>query len=465
MARAALDGPGATILVSSKKTVLRRIALIGLVVIAGLGAFVWIARRQSSDASQQRGRFGLGQPMAVNVATAAKGDIPVHLMALGTITPLATATVKAQVSGQLQQIAFQEGQMVRQGDFLAQIDPRPYQSTLAQAEGALARDEAQLANARLDVKRYTDLLAQDSVSEQQLATQKALVEQLSGTVAADRGQVAAARLNLQYAHLVAPVSGRVGLRQVDLGNYVTPGDANGVVVITQLQPISAVFPIAEDKVPALMQRVRSGDKLQVEAYDRGNTTLLAKGTLQTVDNQLDTTTGTLKLRALFDNKENGLFPNQFVNIRLLLDTLHDQVVVPVSAIQKGAVNGEATSFVYLVNPDDSTVSVHAVTIGVTDGDRVSVTKGISPGDVLVTEGGDRLRDGARVQLPEKAGAAAGAAHGSGAQRQRQGGPNGGQPGQWKRRQGQGGKDGQRPPWGNGPPPGGPPGGGPPGGGF
>jgi multidrug efflux system membrane fusion protein len=289
--------------------------------------------------------------------------------------------------------------MVEKGQFLAQIDPRPYENALAQAEGVLARDEAQLRNVQRDVDRYVGLEQQHTISEQQLATQKALAEQLAGTVATDKAQVAAARLNLAYAHVTAPVSGRAGLRQVDVGNYVTPGDPNGIVVITQLAPISAIFPIPEDNVPALLRRVHSGDTLLVEAYDRSNTSLLATGTLQTIDNELDTTTGTLKLRAAFDNKDEQLFPNQFVNIRLLLDTLHDQVIVPVAAIQKGTVDGKATSFVYLVDAASSTVGVRAVSLGVVDGERVAVTNGLAAGDVVVTEGGDRLREGARVQLP------------------------------------------------------------------
>ncbi|HVY64175.1 MAG TPA: MdtA/MuxA family multidrug efflux RND transporter periplasmic adaptor subunit [Gammaproteobacteria bacterium] len=377
----------------------RFVILFGALLVAGLAAFVWIARQPAPDRGQRGGRFALGAPMAVNVATAVSGEVPIDLSALGTITPLATVTVKTQISGQLQQLGFMEGQMVEKGQFLAQIDPRPYENALAQAEGALERDEAQKANVDRDLQRYMDLVKQHLVSEQQLATQKALAAQLIGTVAADKAQVAAARLNLQYAHIVAPVAGRAGLRQVDVGNYVTPGDPNGIVVITQLQPISAIFPIPEDNVPALMRRVQSGATLRVEAYDRSNTTLLATGALQTVDNQLDTTTGTLKLRALFDNKDEQLFPNQFVNIRLLLDTLHDQVIVPAAAIQKGTVDGKPTSFVYLVDAADSTVSVRAVTVGVADGERVAVTNGLAAGDVVVTEGGDRLRDGARVQLP------------------------------------------------------------------
>jgi len=422
----------------------RLVLLFGALVVVGLGVFVWIARQPSPDRAQQRGgRFGLGAPMAVNVATATAGDIPIRLSALGTITPLATVTVKTQISGQLQQLAFTEGQMVEKGQFLAQIDPRPYENALAQAEGVLARDEAQLRNVQRDVERYAGLASQQQVSEQQLATTKALAEQLAGTVATDKAQVSSARLNLTYAHITAPVSGRAGLRQVDLGNYVTPGDANGIVVITQLQPISAIFPIPEDNVPALMRRVHSGDTLRVDAYDRSNTMLLASGSLQTVDNELDTTTGTLKLRAAFDNKDEQLFPNQFVNIRLLLDTLHDQVTVPAAAIQKGTVDGKATSFVYLV-----------------DGERVAVTNGIAAGDIVVTEGGDRLRDGARVQMPDAP--ALQTTSGLGGARG-EGGFGGGAGGDGARRGNRRNGSGNGPPGGNYVPGGGgPPGGGPPG---
>jgi len=445
----------------SKKT--RRLVLFfGALLVVGLGAFVWIARQPTPDRAQQRGRFGLGAPMAVNVATATTGDIPIHLSALGTITPLATVTVKTQIGGQLQQLAFTEGQMVEKGQFLAQIDPRPYENSLAQAEGVLARDEAQLRNVQRDVERYANLASQQQVSEQQLATTKSLAEQLAGTVATDKAQVSSARLNLTYAHITAPLSGRAGLRQVDLGNYVTPGDVNGIVVITQLQPISAIFPIPEDNVPALMRRVHSGDALGVDAFDRSNTTVLASGKLQTVDNELDTTTGTLKLRAVFDNKDEQLFPNQFVNIRLLLDTLRDQVIVPAAAIQKGTMDGKATSFVYLVDPADSTVSVRAVSVGMADGERVAITNGIAAGDIVVTEGGDRLRDGARVQLPDappqQTTSGVGGARGAGGdgtprgnRRNGGGGPNGGGGGNGG---GNGAFGGKGPPGGGGAPGGG-----------
>jgi len=358
------------------------------------------------------GRRGGGNSIAVATARAAAGEIAVKLPALGTVSPLATVTVKTQISGQLQQIAFKEGQLVHKGDFLAQIDPRPYQAALDQAQGNLARDQALLADARLDLKRYQDLVAEDSIAKQQLDTQVALVAQYQGTLAADQAQVATARLNLQYTHIVAPVSGRVGLRQVDQGNYVTPGDANGIVVVTQLQPISAIFPLPEDNLPAIQQRLKSGATLTVSAYDRANTTKLADGTLQTLDNEIDPTTGTVKLRAVFPNEDGALFANQFVNIQLLLDVLKDQIIIPIAAIQHGAPNGVNATFVYLINAD-STAAVRPVMLGTVDGERVAVTSGLAVGDVVVTEGGDRLNDGATVVLPQAAASPAGAGSSAG----------------------------------------------------
>jgi multidrug efflux system membrane fusion protein len=294
---------------------------------------------------QRGGRGGPNGAIAVDVATITMGDIQVRLPALGTIAPLATVTVKTQISGQLQKIAFTEGQLVRAGDFLAQIDPRPYEVTLKQAQANLARDQALLANARLDKKRYEGLVAENSVSKQQLDTQTAQVAQYEGTVAGDTAQVSSAALNLQYTHIVSPITGRVGLRQVDQGNYVTPGDANGIVVVTQLQPITAVFSIPEDNITTIMKRLNSGATLEVEAYDRNNNTRLADGKLLTVDNQIDSTTGTFKLRALFDNKDGLLVANQFVNIRLLVDTLSNQIVMPNAAVHRGAPNGVVSTFV------------------------------------------------------------------------------------------------------------------------
>ncbi len=337
-------------------------------------------------------------PVSVAVARAALGDITIRIPALGTVTPLATVTVKTQISGYLQKIGFTEGQLVRKGDFLAQIDPRPYQAALDQAKGNLARDQAQLADDQLDLKRYADLIKQDAVSGQQLDTQKYLVAQYAGTVESDKAAVEAAEVNLAYCHIISPIEGRVGLRQVDAGNYVTPGDTNGIVVVTQLHPITVIFPIAEDYVPSIEQRLQSGATLQVAAYDRSDSKLLAMGKLLTLDNEIDTTTGTVKLRAQFDNQANTLFPNQFVNVQLVEDVLHQQLVIPGAAVRRGAPNGVLSTFVYVVNPND-TVSVRPITLGQVDGDNVAVKSGLNAGDIVVTEGADRLRDGARVEVP------------------------------------------------------------------
>jgi multidrug efflux system membrane fusion protein len=364
-----------------------------------VAAIAWIVHHgQQAQVGGPEGRPGSDAAMAVAVATATSGEIAVKLPALGTVTPLATVTVKTQVSGQLQQIAFREGQVVHRGDFLAQVDPRPFEAALEQVQGNLRRDQALLANARVDQQRFQDILAQGLIAAQQLDTQKALVQQYEGTVASDEAQVSTAKLNLQYTHIVAPVSGQVGLRQVDQGNYVTPGDPNGIVVVTQLQPVSVIFPLPEDNLPAIQKRLRVGAVLSVEAYDRANTTKLADGSLQSLDNVIDTTTGTIKMRALFDNQDGALFANQFVNIRLLQDVLKDQVIIPVAAVQHGAPNGVNSTFVYRVNADQ-TVSVRPITIGTADGERVAVVAGLRAGDLVVTEGGDRLRDGATVILP------------------------------------------------------------------
>ncbi len=298
----------------------------------------------------------------MSVATAAYGDIVLRIPALGTVTPLATVTVRTQISGILQKIAFTEGQLVHQGELLAQIDPRPYEAVVQQMQGNLRRDQALLADAKLDLVRYEGLVKEDSIAVQQLDTQRALVDQYQGTIESDEGQLKTAQVNLIYTHIVSPVTGRVGLRQVDQGNYVTPGDANGIVVVNEVQPITVIFPIPEDNVPALMQRLRDGGALTVEAYDRTNSAKLAEGKLLTLDNAIDTTTGTVKLRALFDNADGALFPNQFVNIQLLQQTLQHQIIMPNAAVRRGAPNGVVTTFVYVVKPD-RTVQVRPGDLG------------------------------------------------------------------------------------------------------
>lgn len=347
------------------------------------------------------GRGGQNGPVAVAVAQVVSGSIQIRIPALGTVTTLANVTVRTQISGTLQKILFTEGQLVREGAVIAQIDSRPYEAALQTAQGNLRRDQALLADAKLDLKRYEGLVKEDSIAEQQLDTQRALADQYIGTIESDEGQVKTAQVNLLYTHVISPVTGRVGIRQVDQGNYVTPGDTNGIVVVNQLQPISVLFSIPEDNVLSLMKKVRDGTPMAVQAYDRGNAQKLADGMLSTVDNEIDTTTGTVKLRAQFANADGSLFPNQFVNIQLLQELLENQVIMPNSAVRRGAPNGVVSTFVYLVNADH-TVAVRPVTLGVVDGERVAVSAGLVAGDVVVTQGGDRLRDGAAVLLPAAA---------------------------------------------------------------
>jgi multidrug efflux system membrane fusion protein len=333
----------------------------------------------------------------VAVASVTRGDIPITIPALGTVTPLATVTVKSQIAGQLTRVAFQEGQMVRAGDFLAQIDPRPYQAALDQAQANLKRDQALLANSMVDLQRYRNLIKEDAIAQQQLDTQESLVAQYAGTVGADQAAIETARVNLAYTHITSPISGRVGLRQIDAGNYVTPQDTNGLVVVTELQPISVIFPIPEDYMRDITARLRDGESLPVSAFDRTNTTKIADGRMQTIDNVSDPTTGTVKLRALFDNKDGALFANQFVNVRLQEAVLHDQLIVPTAGVHHGS--SETATFAYVVNRQQGTVAVRPITLGATAGDHVAVNAGLAAGEIVVTEGADRLRDGAKVTLP------------------------------------------------------------------
>ena len=378
-----------------------RVALLVFAVLAVLLAVVILVvrhRSQAAAAGPGAGRGGQNAPVAVAVATVTPGDIQIRIPALGTVTTLANVTVRTQITGTLQKILFTEGQLVHSGDVLAQIDPRPYEAALQTAQGNLRRDQSLLANARLDLKRYEGLVKEDSIAAQQLDTQRALVDQYAGSIESDEGQVKTAQVNLAYTRIVSPVSGRVGIRQVDQGNYVTPGDTNGIVVVNQVQPISVIFSIPEDNVPALLKKVRQGTGMKVEAFDKPAAVKLAEGKLSSLDNAIDTSTGTVKLRAQFENADFSLFPNQFVNVSLLLDLLQNQLIMPNAAVRRGAPNGVVSTFVYLVNAD-RTVSVRPVTLGTVDGERVAVASGVAAGDVVVTEGGDRLRDGAPVQLP------------------------------------------------------------------
>ncbi len=362
-----------------------------------------------------RNRDAGNRPVPVLAAATRLGDIDVSVNAIGTVTAFNTVTIRPRVDGQLQRIAFKDGQTVKSGEVLAEIDPRAYAASLEQASGQLKRDEALLANARLDLERYKGLLAKDSIARQQVDAQEAQVRQLEGTVQTDRALVDTARLNLSFTKVTAPVSGTLGLRQVDAGNMVRAADTGGLVILTQTQPISVLFSIPAANLPAVQAQVRAGKTLAVDAWDRDGRTRLAGGRLLSTDNLIDTSTGTVKLKAQFDNRDGALFPNQFVSARLRIDTRRDVVLVPSAAILKGAQG----SFVYVVNEQDKTAHMRPVVTGTATTDTVAIESGLSAGEKIVVEGVDRLRDGAPVELssPES----------------RKGGPEGGPGGERRER--------------------------------
>lgn len=393
---------------SSKKRCWLWLTLVVLVAIAA-AAWWWFAGRQTatappgSPAGQARGARGAGGPPSfpggpqqatpVKAVAATAENLPVFIKSLGTVTSFNTVTVRAKVDGELLKVMFQEGQRVKAGDLLVQIDPRAYQVQLTQAEGTLQQNRAQLDNAKRDLERYRTLFEQDSIARQQVDTQAALVRQYEGTLKTNQAAVDNAKLQLDYTRVTAPISGRLGLRQVDQGNLVRSSDANGLVIITQTQPISVLFTIAESDLPAVLTQLRKGRTMPVQAYDRADIEHIADGVLATLDNQIDITTGTVKLKARFENKDDSLFPNQFINVRLHVRTIEDAIVIPTAAVQRGSPG----TFVYVVKADN-TVELRVLKLGTQNGERVAVLQGLKAGEQVVTEGIDRLRDGAKVSI-------------------------------------------------------------------
>lgn len=373
---------------------------VWLLLLAGATAAVVLYTRPDNNAPTQQSfgpgpRFGRLAATPVSAAQVTTADIPVTVQALGTVTPLATVTARTRVAGQIMRIAFTEGQDLAEGDLLAQVDPRPYALAVEQAKSQLLRDQAELASARTDLARYQSLVRQNAIARQQLDTQTALVRQLEATVAASTAAVRTAELNLEYTTTTSPIAGRAGLRQIDEGNYAQTGDAGGIVTITRMKPISVLFNVPEDQVPAINRRLAAGETLPVTLYDRNRLNRLAEGKLATIDNLIDTSTGTVRLRAIFDNGDEALFPNQFVNVELRVDTIRDAVVIPASARLSGAPG----TYAWLIDKDSKTVSIRPITTGYATADLVSVQEGLQPGDLIVTDGSDRLREGMQVTLP------------------------------------------------------------------
>jgi len=369
--------------------------LLVLALVAAAAYLLWpklVGKKSATAPAPGATKTGRGPQLTPVVAVKArKGDIGVYFNGLGAVTPIYTVTIKSRVDGQLMNVNYKEGDIVHEGSLLVEIDPRPFQVQLEQAEGQLARDQANLANAKVDLARYQTLLKQNAVPEQQLATQQSTVVQDEGAVKVDQGQIDAAKLNLVYCRITAPITGRIGLRLVDPGNIVHATDTNGLLVITQLQPISVIFTIAEDQLPPVLKRFNAGQRLHVDAYDRAMVHKIAQGTLATIDNQIDPTTATLKLRANFENKDNALFPNQFINARLLVEDKHGVTLVPTAAIQRNSQN----TYVFLVKPD-STVTVRNITPGTVEGNDTEITSGLNPGDIIVMTGVDKLQEGSKV---------------------------------------------------------------------
>jgi multidrug efflux system membrane fusion protein len=381
-----------------RRSKLRWVWVPVLLAVAAWGYFHWSRTNVTSASFKGAGKRGEATPSVAQVVAtrARRGSIGLYFNGLGNVTPIYTVTVKSRVDGQLMEISYKEGDLVHQGDLLIQIDPRPFQVQLTQAEGQMAKDQAALANARVDLARYETLLKQNAIPEQQVATQRATVTQDEAAIQSDQGQIDGAKLNLTYCRITAPITGRVGLRLVDPGNIVHASDANGLLVITQIQPISVLFTIAEDQLPQVLQKMRT-QTLRVDAYDRDMKQKLAQGALITVDNQIDQTTGTVRLRANFDNQDGALFPNQFVNARLLVEEKQGVILLPSAAIQRSS----TATFVYLVEPD-STVVVRNITEGITEGDQSEITSGLKAGDTVVMTGADKLQEGSKVSAQVQA---------------------------------------------------------------